>query len=106
MLTPENRAVVTRKTLIALAFRHVPKGPKRALPYSLPLLAITKLHEGGMQNIVDVSYLLGSADSDEVEDVRRLAADEGSQFVDDIEDLLVIGRFEADMHRERYLPVD
>ena len=100
-LTRENRAAFSRKTFISMAFRRLPQGLYRALPYSLPMLAVAKLRNGGVRNIADVTYLLGVADGDELTVVRRLAAGEDSEFADDIENLIAIGQLEAEMRRRR-----
>src|ERR1700682_1103285 len=65
-------------------------GPYRILPYTLPRLAISKVLDGGLQNMVDVSYLLASADDGELSAVRSLAAGEGPELSDDIENLITI----------------
>ena len=101
VLTKENRAVVTRKTMISLGFRRLLRGPYRARPYALPMLAISKLRDGGMQNCADVACLLGVADAGELVDVRALAADQGTEFVEDIENLLIIGNLEDEMRWNR-----
>jgi hypothetical protein len=101
VLAPENRAAVTRKTLISLAFRRPRHGPYRILPYALPMLAISKLLDSGLQNIVDASHMLGVADDGELEVVRSLAAGGGPELSDDIENLIAIGQFEAEMRTRR-----
>jgi hypothetical protein len=99
-LTRENRAAFTTKTLISLGWRRQRHGPNRALPYALPMLVITKLGEGGLQNFADVALLLGLADDGELAVVRSLAADDGPELAEDIENLIAIGKLEAEM-RER-----
>jgi hypothetical protein len=101
VLTAKNRTALTRKTLISLGLRRQRHGPYRILPYALPMLAISKLLDGGLQNIVDVSYLLGVADDGELEVVRSLVAGDGPELLDDIENLIAIGQFEAEMRTRR-----
>ena len=63
------------------------------------MLAITKLRDGGLQNFADVSFLLGLADDGELAAVRSLAADDGPELAEDIENLIAIGKLEAEMRR-------
>lgn len=63
------------------------------------MLVITKLRQGGLQNFADSSLLLGHADDCELAAIRSLAADDGPELAEDIENLIAIGKLEAEMRR-------
>ncbi len=60
----------------------------------LPYLVLTKLQAGRTQDIADISRMLGLANADAREAVRRLVAREAPADCDDLESLIQLGELE------------
>ena len=69
----------------------------RGLPV-LPLayLVLMKLDAGRVQDIADITRMLGQADDDSLEAVRHAIADHAPEDADDVESLIKLGRMELD----------
>ena len=69
----------------------------RDLPV-LPLayLVLMKLEAGRVQDIADITRMLGQADDDAIKAVRRAIADYAPDDADDVESLIALGRMEFD----------
>ena len=69
----------------------------RGLPV-LPLayLVLMKLEAGRVQDIADITRMLGQADDDAIKAVRRAIADYAPEDADDVESLIALGRMEFD----------
>ena len=69
----------------------------RGLPV-LPLayLVLMKLDAGRVQDIADITRMLGQADQAALEAVRRALADFAPEDADDVESLIALGRMELD----------
>ena len=60
----------------------------------LPYLVLIKLQGGWTQDLADISRMLGLANADAREAVRRLVAREAPEDCDDLESLIRLGRLE------------
>ena len=69
----------------------------RGLPV-LPLayLVLMKLDAGRVQDIADITRMLGQADDASLEAVRRALGDYAPEDTDDVESLIALGRMELD----------
>jgi hypothetical protein len=61
---------------------------------TLPYLVLTKLYAGRVQDIADITRMLGGADEHELEEVRNAVARHMPDAVSDIESMIVLGRLE------------
>ena len=71
-------------------------------PYaSLPYLVLTKLASGRLQDLTDISRMLGAAQQDMLNDVRELVARYRPQEVEDLQSLISLGKLEYDSEDAR-----
>jgi hypothetical protein len=61
----------------------------------LPYLVLTKLRTGRVQDVADVTRMLGLAEDSALDQVRRLIADESPRDLDDLESLITLGQLET-----------
>lgn len=61
---------------------------------SLPYLIVMKLYSGRVQDIADITRMLGAADDDMLEQVRAVVAEYVPDAVEDVESMIVLGRME------------
>lgn len=67
------------------------------LPYiSLPYLVLMKLVASRVQDLADISRMLGLADADVVDDVRTVVGKYSADDVDDLERLIELGKLEME----------
>jgi hypothetical protein len=69
-------------------------------PQGLPIvplryLVLTKLRAGRVQDVADVTRMLGLADDAALDAVRRFVAEESPDDVEDLESLITLGRLET-----------
>ncbi len=75
---------------LATAVRH-----EDGRPYaSLPFLVLMKLESGRLQDLADISRMLGCADTHRVDEVRAVVSRYRPQDLDDVESMLHLGRLE------------
>ena len=69
----------------------------RGLPVlPLPYLVLMKLDAGRVQDIADITRMLGQTDDDALGAVRRVLADHAPEDAADVESLIALGRMEFD----------
>ena len=61
---------------------------------SLPFLVLMKLESGRLQDLADISRMLGCADESQVDEVRKIIISYRPQDMDDLESMLALGRLE------------
>jgi len=61
----------------------------------LPYLVLSKLCAGRVQDVADVTRMLGLADDAALGQVRRLIAEESPEDLDDLESLITLGQLET-----------
>ncbi len=61
---------------------------------SLPYLVVMKLYSGRVQDIADITRMLGAADEDQLQQVRQAVAVYMPDALEDIESMIVLGRME------------
>ena len=77
------------------ALAHSRAGPD-GLPYvALPFLVVMKLQAGRVQDIADISRMLGVAGPPALAGVRRVVAAYAPDAVEDLESLIALGQLEA-----------
>ncbi|OQY58311.1 MAG: hypothetical protein B6245_12500 [Desulfobacteraceae bacterium 4572_88] len=82
------------------AIRH-PRIAADALPYiDLPYLILMKLHSGRVQDLADISRMLGGADGDSLRTVRTVIGKYLPDDTEDLESLILLGKLEADPRLE------
>lgn len=60
----------------------------------LPFLVLMKLESGRLQDLADISRMLGCADESQVDEVRKIIISYRPQDMDDLESMLALGRLE------------
>ncbi len=61
---------------------------------SLPYLVVMKLYSGRVQDIADITRMLGAADEEQLQQVRRAVAAFMPDALEDIESMIVLGKME------------
>ena len=61
---------------------------------SLPFLVVMKLHSGRVQDIADITRMLGAADEIQLQEVRQVVARYAPDAVEDIESMIILGKME------------
>ncbi len=61
---------------------------------SLPYLILMKLYSGRVQDIADITRMLGAADEEQLQQVRRTVAGYMPDALEDIESMIVLGKME------------
>ncbi len=70
------------------------------LPYiDLPYLILMKLHSGRVQDLADISRMLGSADEYSIGKVRMIIAEYLPDDREDLESLILLGKLETKASR-------
>ena len=57
-------------------------------------LVLMKLESGRLQDLADISRMLGCADESQVDEVRKIIISYRPQDMDDLESMLALGRLE------------
>ncbi len=61
---------------------------------SLPYLVVMKLYSGRVQDIADITRMLGAADEEQLQQVRRAMAAFMPDALEDIESMIILGKME------------
>ena len=61
---------------------------------SLPYLVVMKLYSGRVQDIADITRMLGAADEDQLQQVRQVVAEYMPDALEDIESMIILGKME------------
>ena len=78
------------------AIRH-PRIAADALPYiDLPYLILMKLHSGRVQDLADISRMLGGADGERLRSVRTVIGKYLPNDMEDLESLILLGKLETE----------
>jgi len=72
-----------------------PVGGRDHLPYiALPYLVLMKLESGRLQDLADISRMLGAAAEEDIEQSRRTVARYLPRDIEDVESMIKLGRLE------------
>ena len=61
---------------------------------SLPHLVVMKLYSGRVQDIADITRMLGAADEEQLQQVRQVVAVHMPEALEDIESMMILGKME------------
>jgi len=87
--------IVSDEPWIKEAIRHS-RTAADDLPYiDLPYLVLMKLHSGPVQDLADISRMLGCADEAGLRDVRMIIAEYLPDDREDLESLILLGKLET-----------
>jgi len=91
--------IVSDEPWIKEAIRHS-RTAADDLPYiDLPYLILMKLHSGRVQDLADISRMLGVADEDSLRKVRMIVAEYLPNDREDLESLVLLGKLETKASR-------
>ena len=70
------------------------KGPLGVPTIALPYLVLMKLQSGRVQDIADITRMLGGAGDVALDEVRRIIAEHMPEAAEDVESMITLGRLE------------
>ena len=75
------------------------KGPLGVPTIALPYLVLMKLQSGRVQDIADITRMLGGASDTALDEVRRIIAEHVPEATEDVESMITLGRLEYEQPR-------